>query len=142
MSWSRFKGNGPAWKVNLHEREVAPALPPPMAREPRDEPARIAPPQLTPLARADGDKLNCAGLTREAAIEVMKLAGGAIFAGIIVDKLESERKPNGPEREAVIAWLCANKLAWRPKGASEARLTPAGRAKAQSILIHVSAGNY
>lgn len=94
------------------------------------------------LPRAPGDNLCCAELTREAAIELMNLCGG-ILAGIIRDKLESLRKPDGPSREIVIAWLCQQGFAWRPRNAaSEARLTPKGRAKAQSVLIHVSAGNY
>jgi hypothetical protein len=94
------------------------------------------------LHRAPGDRLNCADLTREAAIEVMAINGG-ILAGIIREKLESLRKPDGPSRETVLAWLCREGFAWRPRNAAtEARLTAKGKAKAQSILIHVSAGNY
>lgn len=122
------------------------SIPSPSALQAEALPAP-APPTPLPergiiLRRAPHDRLVCADLTREAAIEVMRLCGG-ILAGIIIQKLETGSKSGGPKQERVIAWLCEQGFAWRPHNATtEARLTPKGRAKAQSILIHVSAGNF
>jgi hypothetical protein len=145
VSWSRFRGNGPAWRVNLHEMP-APMLSVRQTEVPAPAPLPHSSPErgtLAPLARAPGDKLKCAELTREAAIEVMRLCGGGPISSVIREKLESGQKPGGPEQTDVIAWLCRNGFAWRPRNATtEARLTAKGQAKAKSVLIHVSAGNY
>lgn len=108
-----------------------PVPPMPAAREP------------VQLPHADGDTLLCAGLTREASIELLRMCPGLMAAAMLPKLLERQRG-GGPDQATVLDWLVAEGYAWRPPGmnTTEVRLTPGGRKKAEGVLIYVASGHW
>jgi hypothetical protein len=93
------------------------------------------------LPHADGDTLLCAGMTREASIELLRLSPG-YFALAMLPKLYLRKREGGPDQATVFDWLVSQGYAWRPPGGltTEVRLTPGGRKKAEGVLIYVASG--
>lgn len=114
---------------------------------PRPVPFHIPP---MPAARepaqlpfAQGDRLLCAGMTREASIELLRLCPG-YMANAMLPKLIEGKREGGPDQTAVYDWLVAQGYAWRPPGVNttEVRLTPGGQEKARGVLIYVASGHW
>ncbi len=101
-------------------------------------PARREPSQLPHAPR---DTLLCAGMTREASIEILRLCPG-FMANAMLPKLEDNKREGGPDQATVFDWLCAQGYAWRPPGmaTTTVRLTPGGQEKARQVLIYVASG--
>lgn len=130
----RSRTISPAYRQNLYQ-EPAPALfpvpPMPAARE------------IVQLPFADGDSLLCAGMTREASIELLRLCPG-LMASAMLPKLLERQREGGPDQQAVFDWLVSQGYAWRPPGmkTTEVRLTPGGQEKARGVLIYVASGHW
>lgn len=99
--------------------------------------------EIAQLPFADGDRLLCAGMTREASIELLRLCPG-FMASAMLPKLEEGKREGGPDQAEVFDWLVAQGYAWRPPGMKtcEVRLTPGGQEKARQVLIYVASGHW
>lgn len=99
--------------------------------------------ETTQLPFADGDGLLCAGMTREASIELLRLCPGFMASAMLPKLLENKRE-GGPDQQAVFDWLVAQGYAWRPPGVNTTtvRLTPGGQEKARGVLIYVASGHW
>lgn len=99
--------------------------------------------ERTQLPFAEGDSLLCAGITREASIELLRLCPG-YMASAMLPKLEERKRDGGPDQAAVFDWLVSQGYAWRPPGmkTTEVRLTPGGQEKARGVLIYVASGHW
>lgn len=104
-------------------------------------PAMPAAREPVQLPFADGDSLLCAGMTREASIELLRLCPG-YMASAMLPKLYERQRECGPDQATVFDWLCAQGYAWRPPGmkTTTVRLTPGGQEKARHVLIYVASG--
>jgi hypothetical protein len=99
--------------------------------------------EIAQLPFAQGDTLLCAGMTREASIELLRLCPG-LMASAMLPKLEMRKREGGPDQATVFDWLVAQGYAWRPPGmnTTEVRLTPGGQEKARGVLIYVASGHW
>lgn len=99
--------------------------------------------EVAQLPFAEGDTLLCAGMTREASIELLRLCAGYMAAAAVL-RLENRKREGGPDQATVFDWLVAQGYAWRPPGmnTSEVRLTPGGQEKARQVLIYVASGHW